>query len=180
MSQPFLGQLAMFAGNFAPLGWAICNGQTLAISENPALFQLLGTIYGGDGVNTFNLPDLRSRVPVHQGQGPGLSSYVIGQLAGTETVTLLTQQLPSHAHPLMAGAAADSSTPANTLLATEGGADAGAVSIYAPFDATPANMTTLLPTSVTIQGGSQPHENLQPFLAINFIIALQGIFPTQN
>ena len=180
MAQPFLGQLAMFAGNFAPLGWAICNGQTLAISENPALFQLLGTTYGGDGQNTFNLPDLRSRVPVHQGQGQGLSNYVIGQLAGVETVTLLTQQLPSHTHPLKAAASANSSTPANTLLATEGGTDAGAVSIYAPFDTTPANMTTLLPASLTVQGGSQPHENLQPFLAINFIIALQGIFPSQN
>jgi microcystin-dependent protein len=180
MAQPFLGQLAMFAGNFAPVGWALCNGQTIAISTNAALFNLLGTTYGGDGVNTFNLPDLRGRVPVHQGQGSGLSSYVPGQFAGVETVTLLTQQLPSHTHPFMAAASADSNTPANALLAAEGGADAGAVSIYAPFDTTAANMTTLLPTSLTSQGGNQPHENLQPFLAINFIIALQGIFPSQN
>jgi microcystin-dependent protein len=179
MAQPFLGQLAMFAGNFAPVGWALCNGQTIAISQSPALFQLLGTTYGGDGVNTFNLPDLRSRVPVHQGSN-GISNYVIGQLAGVETVTLLTQQLPSHTHPLRAAASGDSSTPTNALLAAEGGADAGAVSIYAPFDTTPANMTTLLPTSLASQGGSQPHENRQPYLTINFIIALEGIFPSQN
>jgi microcystin-dependent protein len=180
MSQPFLGQLAMFAGNFAPVGWAFCNGQALAIDQNPALFQLLGTTYGGDGVTTFNLPDLQSRVPVHQGQGPGLSSYVIGQSAGVETVTLTTQQLPSHTHAPIAAASGDSNTPANTFLASEGGADAGKVSIYAPFDVNSANMTTLLPASLSLVGGSQPHENLQPFLAINFIIALQGIFPSQN
>jgi microcystin-dependent protein len=180
MSQPFVGQLAIFAGNFAPAGWAFCNGQAIAISENPTLFQLLGTTYGGDGQQTFNLPDLRGRVPVHQGQGQGLSPYTIGQSGGVETITLTTQQLPSHAHAPIAPASGDSNTPANTFLASEGGADAGKVSIYAPFDVNSANMTTLLPTSLTIQGGSQPHENLQPFLAINYIISLFGIFPTQN
>lgn len=180
MSQPFLGQLAIFAGNFAPVGWAFCNGQTLSIAENTALFSLIGTFYGGDGVTTFNLPDLRSRVPVHQGQGPGLSSYVIGQTAGSETVTLLTQQLPSHTHTFSAAAAADTNTPAGTLLASEGGTGASQVSIYAPFDTTAANMTTLLPAGITSAGGSQPHENRQPYLAINYIIALEGIFPTQN
>jgi len=179
MSQPFLGQLAMFAGNFAPLGWASCDGQLLSISQNSALFNLLGTTYGGDGVNTFGLPDLRGRVPVHQGSN-GVSNYVPGQIGGAESVVLTTGQLPSHAHPFLASGSPDSNTPANTMLASEGGADANKVSIYAPFDTTSANMTTLLPTSLTSMGNGQPHENRQPFLAINYIIALQGIFPSQN
>lgn len=180
MSQPFVGQLAIFAGSFAPVGWAFCNGQALAIDQNPVLFQLIGTTYGGDGQTTFNLPDLQGRVPVHQGQGPGLSGFVQGQTGGAESVTLTTQQLPTHTHALGAAASANSSTPANTVLASEGGADASKVSIYAPFDATSANMTALLPTSLASAGGSQPHENRQPYLAINYIIALQGVFPTQN
>jgi microcystin-dependent protein len=178
MSQPYVGQIMIFGGNFAPQGWMLCAGQSLPISEFETLFNLIGTTYGGDGQTTFNLPDLQGRAPLHLGQGPGLSSYTIGQAGGVEIVTLTTQQLPSHTHSVLAAASADTSTPANTFLASEGGADAGKVSIYAPFDTTPANMTTLLPTSVTTFGGSQPHENRQPSLTLNYIISLFGVFPS--
>lgn len=181
MSQPFVGQITIFAGNFAPAGWMTCEGQLLPISEYDALFTLLGTTYGGDGQSTFGLPDLRGRAPLHVGQGQNLSNYTIGQNGGNETVILTTQQLPTHSHPVLAiNAPATANTPANALLSNEGGADKAKVSLYAPFDVTPANMTTLLPSSLSIVGGSQPHENLQPLLVLNFIISLFGIFPTQS
>ena len=181
MSQPYVGQIMIFGGNFAPAGWMLCQGQLLAISEFETLFNLIGTTYGGDGQSTFALPDLRGRAPLHMGAGPGFSSYVIGQSAGVEIVTLTTQQLPIHNHQVLAASNGDANTPGTgTLLANEGGADASKVSIYAPFDANPVNMTTLLPTSIAASGGSQPHENRQPFLVLNYIISLFGVFPSQT
>jgi microcystin-dependent protein len=179
MSQPYVGQILMFGGNFAPAGWMQCAGQLLPISEYETLFNLIGTTYGGDGQSTFGLPDLRGRVPLHMGTGNGLSTYVIGQASGVESVTLTTQQIPNHNH--LANAAnspANSKTPQGTILANEGGADADKVSIYAPWDTDPANMTTMLPAMVQQTGGNQPHENRQPLLVINFVISLFGVYPS--
>jgi microcystin-dependent protein len=171
MATPFIGQITMFGGNFAPFGYAFCNGQLLSIAQNTALFALIGTTYGGDGQTTFGLPDLRGRVPVHQGQGPGLQSYVIGQNGGTETVTLITSQVPAHSHTLAANSnPGDSSSPANSFFA------AVSSSIYSS-SAPNAQMNA---AAVGLAGGSQPHDNMLPFLVINFIIALQGIFPSRN
>jgi len=160
----------MFAGNFAPNGWMLCEGQTLPISENDVLFQLIGTTYGGDGESTFNLPNLASRVPIHQGTGPDGVTYQLGEQAGTESVTLTTQQIPSHTHPLTASTA-DGTTPnpqGNVLAQTPTG-------IFPYFEDTPGvNMNA---NAITPVGGSQPHENCQPFLCINFIISLFGIYP---
>ena len=151
----------------------------LPISEYETLFQLIGTTYGGDGQSTFGLPDLQGRVPLHMGTGSGLSSYVIGQASGVESVTLTTQQIPIHNHmAVAANAAGNSKTPQGTILSNEGGADADKVSIYAPWDNDPANMTTMLPASVQPTGGNQPHENRQPLLVLNFIISLFGVFPS--
>ncbi|HEY2769717.1 MAG TPA: tail fiber protein [Solirubrobacteraceae bacterium] len=162
----------MFGGNFAPVNWAVCSGQVIAISQNDTLYSLIGTTYGGDGVNTFNLPDLRSRVPVHQGQGTGLSNYVIGQVAGVENVTLTTNQIPSHTHTISANAATgDQTSPTNTVLAGGDG-----VSRYVA--GTPA--TAMSNQAVNSQGGSQPHTNLQPLLAVTFIICLYGVYPSRN
>ena len=181
MSQPYVGQILMFGGNFAPVGWMLCAGQLLPISENETLFQLIGTTYGGDGQSTFGLPDLRGRVPIHMGTGNGLSTYVIGQAAGVESVTLNTQQIPTHNHfANAANSSGNSKTPQGTILANEGGADADKVSIYAPWDNDPANMTTMLPAMVQQTGGNQPHENRQPLLVLNFIISLFGVFPSPN
>jgi microcystin-dependent protein len=171
----------MFGGNFAPQGWMFCQGQLLPIAEYDTLFNLLGTTYGGDGQTTFALPDLQGRVPLHMGQGQALQSYILGQNGGVENVILSTQQLPSHTHQFLAANVGDSNTPGiTTILANEGGADASKVSIYAPFDPNPANMTTLLPTSLATAGNGQPHENRQPFLVLSFIISLFGVFPSQN
>jgi microcystin-dependent protein len=158
----------MFGGNFAPVGWALCNGQLLAIAEYEALFNLIGTTYGGDGETTFALPDLQGRVPVHQGPG-----FVLSQSAGEETVTLTVSQLPNHSHPLQA------STNAASSLGTPTGATAntGTTFLYAAPGANPldAAMNSLAPT-----GGNQPHENMAPFLCLNFIIALFGVYPSQT
>ena len=160
----------MFAGNFAPVGWAFCDGSLIPISENDALFNLIGTTYGGDGQNTFALPDLRGRVPVHQGQGQGLSSYIIGQYSGVETVTLTTSQIPLHSHvPQGNSAASNSSNPAGMFW--------GASSANAYISAASAN-ASVNATALGPGGGSQPHENRMPYLAINFIISLFGIYPT--
>ena len=169
MSQPFLGQLQSFGFSFAPRGWATCSGQIMSIAQNDALFALLGTTYGGDGVTTFGLPDLRSRVPTHFGQGPGLSNYVLGQASGTESVTLLTTQIPAHGHDFNASAAQKLNTSPN-------GNNVGNAQIY-----TNAALAAVMdPASLGIAGGSQPHENRQPLLCINWCIALEGIFPSQN
>jgi microcystin-dependent protein len=162
----------MFAGNFAPNGWMFCEGQTLPISENDVLFQLIGTTYGGDGQETFNLPNLASRVPIHMGTGPSGTNYQIGEMAGTEQETLTTQQIPVHNHAFLASTAvANSNTPDNQVLG-----QSTQRAVY--FEA--VTTSNLAPTSVTPQGGSQPHENCQPFLCINFIISLFGVFPSQT
>jgi microcystin-dependent protein len=181
MSEPFLGQIATFGFNFAPRGWATCDGQILAIATNTALFSLLGTTFGGNGQTTFGLPDLRGRVPVHQGGGPGLSPYVMGEVTGVENVTLITTQIPAHAHAATAAVNAS----AGSLAPTDAPADAyltggGGVNIYnATSDGTKMN-AGMVTVAVQPAGGSQPHDNLQPLLCINFCIALEGIFPSRN
>jgi microcystin-dependent protein len=161
------------SAEIAPRGWALCDGQLLPISQNTALFSILGTTYGGDGRTTFALPDLRGRVPVHQGQGPGLSSYDLGQSAGSENVTLSTSQMPSHNHLVNVDTGDNGTTshPNNQYLASSGG-----VSIYNSV----TDSSTLNPGTVQAAGGSQPHSNLQPYLCIDFIIALEGIYPSRN
>ena len=173
MSDPYIGEIRMFGGNFAPAGWAFCNGQLMPISENDTLFTLIGTTYGGDGQETFALPNLQGRVPVHQGQGPGISSnYVIGQAMGVESVTLTTQQIPSHNHPFFASkAGGQQSTPVDNIPASPPVAKIYRAGV--PSDQFPV-------TLVQPAGGSQPHDNLMPYLAVSFIISLFGIFPTQT
>ncbi len=175
MAQPFLGEIRMFAGNFQVRGWAYCNGQLLAISQNDALFALLGTTYGGDGVNTFALPNLQSRVPIHVGTPAGGPTYVQGQLSGTENVTLLPVNLPAHSHTFTA------SNNSATLPAASGNVPAQTTT-YQPYIVAPPNVTMAVNavTPATPAGGNQPHTNVQPYLAINFIIALEGVFPSRN
>lgn len=171
MSQPFIGAIRMFGGNFPPLGHAFCNGQLLAISQNDALFALIGTTYGGDGQITFALPNMQGRVPVHQGNLGGGGSYVLGQVGGTEQVTLALSQMPAHTHTAQGNASdGGQSSPANNFW---GSAADNRYSTTAP--AAPMNNLAL-----ALSGGSQPHENMLPFQCINFIIALFGIFPSQN
>lgn len=169
MAQPYIGEIRIFAGNFAPAGWMFCDGQVLPISENETLFQLIGTTYGGDGQSTFALPNLQSRVPVHMGTNAGLT-YVLAEAAGVEQVTLSTQQIPAHSHPLTGdkgnGAQAN---PSNNVLATS--------TVVKPYAVESAD-TAMAASSIPPQGGSQPHENCQPFLCVNFIISLFGIFPS--
>lgn len=174
MAQPFIGEIRLFGGSFAIAGWAFCNGQAMSIAQNNALFNLIGTTYGGDGVNTFNLPNLQGRVPVHQGQGPGLSTYVIGQLAGVETVTLTTANLPPHSHPAVGSASGGPAT--NPAGATWGNANIGSF----PFGPGSSANAVMAAGSTANTGGSQPHDNMLPFLAVTFIIALQGIYPSQS
>jgi microcystin-dependent protein len=172
MAQPYVGEIRIFAGNFAPAGWMFCDGQLLPISENETLFQLIGTTYGGDGQSTFALPDLRSRVPIHMGTGPDGVSYQLSDMAGVEEVTLTVQQIPNHNHALLgSGDAAATQDPANAVPST-----AQAQSYYNIFE-NPANMAA---TAIAPAGGSQPHTNLQPYLCVNFIISLFGLFPQQN
>lgn len=172
----YLGEIRMFGGNFAPIGWALCNGQTLSISENEALYTLIGTTYGGDGVQTFVLPDLRGRAPIHQGQGLGLTNRVMGQQVGTETVTLITNQMPAHSHGFSAfNNYGTAPSPAQGFLAKSTDAQLNGMPIYATT--TDGNMNA---NSITPSGGSQPHENIQPTIAINFIIATTGVYPTQG
>src|SRR5438477_229788 len=171
MSTPFVGEIRMFPGNFAPAGWAFCDGSLLPISENDVLFQLIGTTFGGDGQTTFALPDLRGRVPMHQGTNPGTgSSYTLGELAGVESVTLTTQQIPAHTHALTATTAAGTQpNPGGNLLANSQGPQ--------PYiqENPDGNLNA---QALGSAGGSQPHDNLQPYLGINFIISLFGIFPS--
>ena len=181
MTQPYLGQITMFAGNFAPLGWALCNGQLVAISQNSALYQLLGTTYGGDGINTFGLPDLQCRIPVHQGTRSGLSTYVLGQRAGSENITLLANQRPPHTHALNATAAAATSIKiAGNLLPGMPTAGTPAPEFYTLPSGDPPVLTTMLPGSCSAAGQSLPHPNQMPSLCITFIIALEGIYPSQS
>lgn len=172
MAQPYIGEIRMFAGSFAPAGWAFCDGQLMPISENDALFVLIGTTYGGDGQETFALPNLQSRIPIHAGTGAGGITRVIGEMGGTESVTLTTQTIPVHNHPFLASTATGTqNSPAGEVLAS-----GSSVLIYRPqAPSQPLNAQTISPT-----GGSQPHDNMVPFLCINFIISLFGIFPQQN
>ena len=167
--QPYVGEIRMFAGNFPPNGWMFCEGATLPIAENEVLFQLIGTTYGGDGEETFNLPNLASRLPMHMGTGPDGTTYQIGEMAGTEQETLTVQQIPQHTHAFLASEGlADSTSPENRVPAE--GVVRGFVDGTSPD-------TSMAPASIGPVGGSQPHENMQPFLGINFIISLFGIFP---
>lgn len=164
MAQPYVGEIRMFAGNFAPSGWMFCEGQLLPISENETLFQLIGTTYGGDGESTFALPDLRGRIPVHQGNG-----RILAETGGAEEVTLTVQQIPAHSHPLLASAdPAGTRNPLNSVLGR-----AGAEAYASEFTAEALSSQSIAPI-----GGSQPHTNFQPYLCVDFIISLFGIFPS--
>ena len=165
MAQPYVGEIRMFAGNFAPSGWMFCEGQLLSISENETLFQLIGTTYGGDGQETFALPDLRGRIPIHQGNG-----FILAEQSGAEEITLTVNQIPAHSHPLLASTGpGNANTPAGNVTG-----ESAAVKVYASDQPT-VNMS---PIAVAPVGGSQPHTNFQPYLCVNFIISLFGIFPS--
>src|SRR5829696_7366737 len=164
MAQPYVGEIRMFAGNFAPAGWMFCEGQLLPISENEVLFQLIGTTYGGDGQSTFNLPDLRGRLPIHQGNG-----FILAETGGVEQVTLTVQQIPSHTHPLLGSSdIANTPNPGGNVLGRSG-------QVLMFFNGAPT--VAMSPQMVSPVGGSQPHTNFQPYLCLNFIISLFGIFP---
>ncbi len=173
MSEPFIAEIRIFAGNFAPRGWAFCNGQLLPIAQNTALFSLIGTTYGGDGRTTTALPNLKGRAPMHPGRGPGLTARRLGQRGGTETVTLTEAQMPGHTHTLSARpASASTSDPTNNYFAALTGAN-----FYSTDASSPQAMAAGL---LQAAGGSQPHGNLQPFLTLNFIIALVGLYPSRS
>ncbi len=173
---PFLGEIRLFAGNFAPRGWAFCGGQLLSISQNTALFSLLGTSYGGDGRTTFGLPDLRGRVPVHEGQGPGLTRRDLGEQSGSETVTLLATELPAHTHALAATTSNATSQVARGNLPAFTYTDA-VTTLYANED---GGSVAMAPGAIAPSGSGLPHDNRMPTLALNFIIALQGVFPSRE
>ena len=179
MSAPFLGEIRAFGFNFAPKGWAMCNGQLLSIQQNTALFSLLGTTYGGNGVTTFALPDLRGRVAVNQAQGPGLSNYPLGTQIGTETVTLTTNQIPQHNHLWAANnALGDHPSPLGNFLA---GARVPTNNVPVPTYAAPGGATVPLAAAmIGLTGNNVPHQNMQPYLVVTYGIALSGIFPSRN
>jgi microcystin-dependent protein len=165
MAQPYVGEIRMFAGNFAPAGWMFCEGQLLPISENETLFQLIGTTYGGDGQSTFALPDLRGRLPIHQGNG-----FILAETGGAEEITLTVNQIPVHSHPLLAsGATALNANPTGNVVGNQ--------TLAQMYVEDVAN-TNLAPTAISPVGGSQPHTNFQPYLCVDFIISLFGIFPS--
>lgn len=176
MADPFVAEVRIFPFNFAPKGWAFCNGQLMPISQNTALFSLLGTTYGGDGKSTFALPNLQGSAALHPGQGQGLSLYDLGQAGGTETVTLLESEIPFHAHNFGRALAAngDSTTPVNTVWA-QAPAGRGALFLYD----VPAPTVAMNPLNMGITGGGLPHNNMMPYLTLNFCIALQGVFPSR-
>jgi microcystin-dependent protein len=179
MANPFLAEIRIFPFNFAPVGWAFCNGQILPISQNAALFSLLGTTYGGNGTSNFALPNLQGNAPLQQGQGPGLSLYDLGETGGSATVTVLASELPSHNHPLGADTGdASSASPANGVYmrGQYTGTPAGAVASYS----SQAPDTRLSGAAIAPTGGSQPHNNMMPYLTLNFCIALQGVFPPRS
>ncbi len=174
MADPFIAQILMFAGNFAPNGWAMCNGQLLPISQNTALFSLLGTFYGGDGRTTFALPNLQGSGPMHQGQGSGLSDRTVGETGGSDTVTLLQSEIPAHPHTVSGKSGAfppGNNNPTNTSWGT---------SNDRPYNPLGGTAVTMSPTALSLAGGSLPHNNLMPYLMVNFIIAMQGVFPPRG
>ena len=174
MSEKFVAEIRIFAGNFAPTGWALCNGQLMPISQNTALFSLLGTMYGGDGKSTFALPNLQGSAPLQQGQGPGLSLRVQGEVGGEQNVTLLATEMPSHTHTVQCvSAGGGTNSPANAIWA---GGGRGAPPMYVPA----GNAAAMSPGAVSFTGVSQPHNNMPPYLCLTFIIALQGIFPPRS
>jgi microcystin-dependent protein len=173
MAERYLGEIRMFCGNFAPAGWALCNGQLLPISQNTALFSILGTTYGGNGLNNFALPDLRQRFPMHAGTGPGLTPRDLGEQGGEQTTTLTAAQMPSHSHGMTAAnATASVQAPANAMLAKP-------VTISAPYH-DPAALAPSPAGPLGTAGAGSAHNNLQPYLAVNFIIALTGVFPPRS
>jgi microcystin-dependent protein len=173
MAEPFIGEIRMFGFNFPPTGWALCNGQTLPISQNQALFSLLGTTYGGDGTTNFMLPNLQGRVPINQGTGNGLSPYVMGQINGAETTTVLINNMPNHTHLIQCNTGGgNQASPANGYPAVE--------STGTSLDYSNAAGGLMNPAMVEAVGGNVPINNLQPYLCVNFCIALQGIFPSRN
>jgi microcystin-dependent protein len=182
MSSPFLGQIALFPYNFAPLGWAMCQGQLLSISQNTALFSLLGTQFGGNGTSNFALPDLRGRVPIGQGQGPGLSVYDMGSQQGQESVTLTTATVPAHSHAFPAFASAATTSAPNGALPAEGhGAGRGGLSFAVNTYSASGSAASLAAGQVApVTSGGAPHNNLQPYLTLNWCIAMQGIFPSRS
>jgi microcystin-dependent protein len=174
MNEPFIGSIMMFGFNFAPLDWASCDGQQMSISEYSVLFALLGTTFGGDGIQTFNLPDMRGRVPAHQGQAPGFPNFSMGQRGGEEAVTLNASQMPIHSHGINASSASgDTGDPKGAIFANSGATDRE----YLASGVANVNMSHQI---MTMSGGSQPHDNMQPFLVVNYCIALSGIFPSRN
>ncbi|HEX8179662.1 MAG TPA: tail fiber protein [Pyrinomonadaceae bacterium] len=175
MSDQFVAEIRIFALNFAPTGWAFCNGQLLPISQNTALFSLLGTVYGGNGQTTFALPNLQDSAPLQPGQGPGLSTHFLGEQSGEPFVTLLESEIPAHTHTIKATSqGADQADPANNVWA-QAVSDQGAFNYYQTTGNDPMDPRALLPA-----GGSQPHNNMHPYLALNFCIALQGVFPPRS
>jgi microcystin-dependent protein len=171
MADPFVAEIRMFPFNFPPKGWAFCNGQLMPISQNTALFSLLGTTYGGDGKSTFALPNLQARFPMQPGQGPGLSLHDLGESAGSPTVTLTEAQLPQHAHALRAATTASQSSPADHVLG-----ESPAARIYGPA----TSLVPMASTAVGPAGGGEPHENRQPYQTVSFCIALQGVYPPRS
>jgi microcystin-dependent protein len=171
MAQPYVGEIRLFAGNFNPVGWEFCDGQLLPISENETLFQLIGTTYGGDGESTFALPNLQSRIPLHMGNSPNGTSRILGQTGGVESVTLTTQQIPVHNHVMLASQSKGTqNTAAGNVLASQ-----SPLFVYKPTAVAPG--IAMNAQSLTPAGGSQPHDNMHPFLCINYIISLFGLFP---
>lgn len=175
MSNPFLAEIRIFTGNFAPKGWALCDGQLMPISQNTALFSLLGTNYGGDGKSNFALPDLQACAPMQAGQGSGLSLRDLGETGGEQTVTLLQTEMPAHSHSALADASGSQGSPTNNVWASAG---FGRPAAYAASNA--QTNVPMNPFALSIAGGNQPHNNMQPFLGLTFIIALQGVFPARS
>ena len=174
MSDPYLAEIRMFAGNFAPSGWALCNGQLLPIAQNTALFSLLGTTYGGNGINTFGLPNLQGLTPLGAGQGNGLTPRDLGEIGGEANVTLIQSQMPIHTHAAIGSDAAGGQPPTNNVWSKP---NQRGINGYNPTQGTPATMS---PNAVSIAGNGFPHNNQMPYLVVNFIIAMRGIFPTRN
>jgi microcystin-dependent protein len=172
MADPFVAEIRIFPFNFAPKGWAFCDGQLLPLSQNTALFSLLGTTYGGDGKSNFALPNMQGNVPMHPGQGPGLSLHDLGETGGSETVSLLESEIPSHSHSMsVSGQVGLNNTPDQQLFAVGAG-----INLYAPAN----NLTLMADNALAPAGGDQPHNNMQPYLTLNFCIALQGVFPPRT